>query len=338
MTLYRRLHRNPVYQTGAVLLVMLLVISLVSASLLLGKLNDRPYPLERDLLSIKALADAKIALLSRAVTDDNRPGSLPCPDLDGDGSADLFAGAQCPGYVGRLPWRSLKIAPSRDGAMEILWYALSPSLRDHPAAEPINSATHGQLSVDGQTNIAALIFAPGIALSDQARPSNAVTDYLEGKNADGDRDFSSASSPNFSGNDLVLAISQTELMSKVELRVIQIAKAAFALTYPLSNPLPFAAAVNGVCKDGLQQGFLPLITMQGTSVPPGCVRSIATPASDCDHTYLSFPTTQFDAHDPSAAQWFWCNRWGEHVVYNRHAGGNFSIGGHQYRIENPWGE
>ena len=133
---------------------------------------------------------AKQALIGRAATDANRPGSLPCPDRDGDGIADLFAGSNCPAYIGRLPWKTLDLPEFRDGYGETLWYALSPGLRDQLLAQPINGQKPLELRYDGQANIAAIVFSPGPPQAGQSgRPSIVVGDYLDGSNQDGDFDY-----------------------------------------------------------------------------------------------------------------------------------------------------
>jgi hypothetical protein len=96
--------------------------------------------IESDRITAAALAQAKDALIGRAAADDNRPGSLPCPDFDNgtinplntsnDGTADLLNGIECPSYIGRLPWRTLGLPDLRDGSGERLWYALSRAFRD----------------------------------------------------------------------------------------------------------------------------------------------------------------------------------------------------------------
>lgn len=164
-----------------------------------------------------ALAEAKAALIGRAVTDGNRPGSLPCPDTDGDGNAELLSGNECPAYIGWLPWRTLKIGDSRDGSGERLGYALSRSLRDDDSAEPINSTTPMNLRLDGM-DVAALVIAPGAPLPGQARPSGNLSDYLEGSNADGDMDFVA---PTISAtfNDQLLPMTSNDIFAVTAYRV-----------------------------------------------------------------------------------------------------------------------
>jgi hypothetical protein len=177
-----------------------------------------------------ALALAKEALISRAVTDDNRPGSLPCPDLitndstnkPFDGIADKFVGlgaARCPSYVGSLPWLTLDLPELADETGSRLWYVLSPALRDDDSAHPINSDTAMGLEVDNSNDIAALIIAPRAPHSSQARPSANPADYLDGENGNGDDHKYVTGPQSESFNDVVLVITRQELMAAVEKRV-----------------------------------------------------------------------------------------------------------------------
>ncbi len=168
---------------GLALILVILVMGSVAA--LLSGFSPASVRVDRDKVTERALAQAKAALIGRAARDDYRPGSLPCPDTDGDGSAELFAGINCPAYIGLLPWRTLGLPELRDGSGERLWYALSPNFRDHTAAQPISSDKRGDvvtesasgLSVAG--NLVALIIAPERAVAGQARPSANASDYVE---------------------------------------------------------------------------------------------------------------------------------------------------------------
>jgi hypothetical protein len=136
-----------------------------------------------------ALAEAKQALVGRAIADNDRPGSLPCPDavtnvagnVPDDGIADVFVGNDCPSYIGRLPWRTLGLPDLRDENGERLWYALSSRFRDHVSAQPINSDTKGNRLVYAKDNgvvlapeAVAVIFAPGTPLGNQVRDTAAA--------------------------------------------------------------------------------------------------------------------------------------------------------------------
>jgi len=217
-------------ERGAALLIILTIIGIGAAFLLVSALNKVNQRIERDKISAAALAQAKDAIIGRAVLDDNRLGSLPCPDLvtniaginvPGDGTADLFAGNECPSYVGWLPWRTLGLPELRDASGERLWYALSRSLRDDDSAQPINSSTAGDLAVGTASQIAAIVFAPGQPLSGQSgRPSNNMADYLDGSNADGDNNYTFGPISD-SFNDRLIHISRDQLMTSVTKRVAQ---------------------------------------------------------------------------------------------------------------------
>ena len=222
------------------------------------------------------LARAKEALIARAVTDANRPGSLPCPDLitndvglsnfPGDGKADSFIGAasaQCPSYFGWLPWITIDLPELTDDSGTRLWYAFTPNLRDDDSAYPINSDTVAALTIDSGGEIAAIIIAPGAALAGQSRPSNNIGDYLEGDNANGDNNYvSGPKSATF--NDVVAIITRQELMAAVEKRVASelklcleqhaLATANGLHSYPW--PAPFSS-LNFRGKSGSYFGQLP---------------------------------------------------------------------------------
>lgn len=207
-------------QRGVALLLILFLLFGIGTTLFLLVWNANATRLSLEAKTTDALAQAKEALIGRAVSDDNRPGSLPCPDTNGDGTAESLVGSSCPSYIGRLPYKTLKIADLRDSEGELLWYALSSTLRDHTTASPINPNTPATLTLDGNTNIAAILFAPGPALAGQGgRPSNLVGDYLDAGNADGDANYISVPfSSTF--NDRVMALTQAELFAAVSRRVL----------------------------------------------------------------------------------------------------------------------
>lgn len=208
-------------QRGVALLALMLLVFLAGASWMLAQSGSIEGRNQIDKTTASAMAQAKEALIGRSATDGNRPGSLPCPDLNNDGVAELFAGVNCPAYVGRLPWKTLDLPELLDGNGDRLWYALSSGLRDNAAAQPINAATVLQITLDGSPpNIAAIIFSSGLPLASQTgRPSNAVADYLDGSNNDGDNAYvSGPTSPTF--NDKALLITREDLFRTVNQRVL----------------------------------------------------------------------------------------------------------------------
>ncbi len=245
-------------QSGVALVLLLVVLIMAGAFAFYRIAGIGSGPAEQDARLAATLARAKEALIARAVTDANRPGSLPCPDLitnsgglgniPGDGKADMFTMTQCPSYVGWLPWVTLDLPELVDDTGTRLWYVLTPELRDDDSAQPINSDRAFTLRLDGSADsVAALVIAARAPLGSQARPSNNPADYLDGENGNGD-DRTYVSGPHGPAfNDMVVAITRQELMAAVEKRVASEVKscleqhAASTLntehTYPWPAPL-----------------------------------------------------------------------------------------------------
>lgn len=228
----------PRRQAGVALLALLTLLTLWGLYLLVGELNTTQFQVARKEATGAALVQARQALVGRAAGDDNRPGSLPCPALDESGVAALLVGNQCPTYIGRLPWRTLDVGQLRDDAGQLLWYALAPALRDDDSAQPINFQTVPQLRLDGAPNVAAIIFAPGAPLAGQnGRPGNAVADYLDGSNGDGDQDF--VSGPQTAVfNDNVLAVTRDDVFRVVNQRVLGEVRALLRSYHTLNGDFP----------------------------------------------------------------------------------------------------
>ena len=259
-------HRVLVRQQGYALVLVLLLIGVALSTVLFSYITPFAQTINSDKITAAALAQAKDALIGRAAADDNRPGSLPCPDTNNDGQAELFSGNNCPSYVGRLPWKTLGLPDLRDGSGERLWYALSSSFRDHPSAEPINSDTPGIFAVNTGggivNNVIAIVFAPGPALDTQLRDAatqNFVQNYLDGENNDGNAVFTSTTA-NAAFNDRLLLITSDNFFPAVEYRVGREIRANLAAYYTANNYYPFASNYGDAtfsCVPGLTQGRLP---------------------------------------------------------------------------------
>jgi len=134
-------------QRGGALMILLVIIVAGLAAALISSLSITALENARKKTNFDVMAQAKDALIGRAVNDSSIPGSLPCPDTNNDGSAELLSGNNCPSYIGRLPWITLGLPDLRDASGERLWYALSPAFRDDNSASPLNSNTKGTLVV-----------------------------------------------------------------------------------------------------------------------------------------------------------------------------------------------
>lgn len=224
-------HRAPPSaQRGVALWMLLILVAMAGGYAFYRSANSQFNSIGQETKVAATLARAKDALIAYAVTDNDRPGSLPCPDLatnnagfsniPGDGKTDMFTVNQCPIYVGWLPWVTLDLPELTDDTGTRLWYVLAPALRNHDSAQPINSDTPTGLTVDGMSNdIAALIIAPRGAIPSQNRPSQNPADYLDGENGNGNDHKYVTGPKSDSFNDLVLVITRQELMAAVEKRV-----------------------------------------------------------------------------------------------------------------------
>ena len=254
------------------MLLVVMLVGMAAALLVYGMADTTTLALRRDQNTAVALAQAKQALIGRAVSDVNRPGSLPCPDTDDDGSAELFAVNDCPSYIGRLPWKTLGLPDLRDSGGERLWYALSNKFRDHPTAEPINSDTTGNRTVYSESTATtltaeavAVIFAPGPVVAGQIRdPANAnnAVNYLDTKggvnNAIAAGPFISAlRSDTF--NDKIMVITTADLMPPVEQRVAREVRSALLAYKDNSgcNCYPWADISDGTSQTDLNRGRVP---------------------------------------------------------------------------------
>ncbi len=119
---------------------------------------------ERQQLTQAALADAARAVAGYArarrcvVGSGSVPSHLPCPDA---GASEGQAAPSCaPVARGRLPWRTLGMAPLRDGDGECLWYERTPA--------------------------GARVIAPGRALSGQTRGASPAAPVCGGHYGEAD--------------------------------------------------------------------------------------------------------------------------------------------------------
>jgi len=126
----------------------------------------------------RSLNEAKQALLGYAATRLDDVGHLPCPDtaygvptvgFDPIGSSNTPCGPLGAPSLGLFPFNSVESNDIRDASGASLWYAVSGNHKINPATVPLNSDTAATLSVDGASDIAAVIIAPGPALPGQVR-------------------------------------------------------------------------------------------------------------------------------------------------------------------------
>jgi len=166
------------------------IVVMGAATALVSSLSTTVVKNARQETTAAALAQAKEALIGYAASDTNRPGELPCPDINNDGIITIsgpdadYSGSNCISLIGRLPWRTLGLPDLRDAAGERLWYAVSDPFHANSTAV-LNSDTAGTLTVSGNlsaSNVIAIVFAPGQNLPGQDRSAaniNNSSAYLE---------------------------------------------------------------------------------------------------------------------------------------------------------------
>ena len=259
-------------QHGVVLVVLVTILGVMALGWLYGQLASRH---RADQATARALAVAQAALTGRAVADINHPGSLPCPDTNNDGVAETTVGQQgggCPGYIGRVPWRTLGLSDVRDGVGERLWYALSSDTRDAQYLAVNSQTAPGVLQVNGNGQLVAVLLSSDVALASQSRDQtneNVVADFLEGDNANGDNVYEAQTLADASFNDKLLVLSSAGLFRKVERLILQqmvIKLAQYAGQH--NAAYPFAADASGNAQPNQLNGFVPYLTLKFAVTDP----------------------------------------------------------------------
>jgi hypothetical protein len=287
-------------QHGQIIVLTVLILALGTGFLVYSMAGIRSIDYSKNAKTDAALALARDALLGRALSDTNHPGSLPCPDavtniannVPGDGIADLLSGSNCPSYIGRLPWKTLELPELRDGDGEDLWYALSPAFAD-TATNVINTDSIGTITAYSGSNTGvvssravAIVFSPGAPIGTQARSSTQTAacpmtgttiaqslcpnNYLELETVSGINN-ASATGPYITVpakatfNDRFLVVSDsvdlmTQIESRAALAMLSALQAYKAGSGGFCNCYPWADISDGIANDGLNYGRVPLIS------------------------------------------------------------------------------
>jgi hypothetical protein len=170
-------------QRGFALLILIALLAVAAAYVLLSRLDAVGARWSQGTVTQRALAEAKAGLIAYAVSvplttsGSKRPGDLPCPDLDNDGSADGPCSTPASRF-GRLPWKTLGLPDLRDSSGERLWYAVSTNFKNNPRTGILNSDTKGTILVRNSNSVIlndpaagtgaiAVIIAPGAPLTRQ---------------------------------------------------------------------------------------------------------------------------------------------------------------------------
>lgn len=245
---------------GVVLLILLTIIVLGITTALVTQLSPNRLNSAQQASTSQALDTTVQALIGFSLRQ-AVPGVLPCPDTTGDGLPNV-QGATCVDQLGLVPYRLLGLDDLTDATGATLWYAVSLNMLAN-AATIKNSSLPSTLTLDGEA-VAAVVIAPGQAIAGQTRLALSVTNFLEGLNADGNRDdYSSVN--NATQNDQLLAVRRETLWPMVETLASNSAATLLNSYRASCGEYPWAAAFGGVSDSvaTLQSGSLPL----GTALP-----------------------------------------------------------------------
>lgn len=187
------MYKHLSYQSGVALIAIMIFLVLIALSVLLYKLNQRDFSVQRQQRTSEALAQAKDALLGYGASYYDKYhsyGFLPCPDVNNnaaypEGAAHGNCDSKNIPSLGRLPWRTLGLPPLYDGYGECLWYAVSGRYKNATTATArntmLNETQKGFFTVYSRTgtstaqpltttdDVVAVIIAPNHQHSTQNR-------------------------------------------------------------------------------------------------------------------------------------------------------------------------
>lgn len=312
-------------QGGAAVLAAVVVVVMLALLLRLYSESASERQLHYQASQVDSLAFARDALIDYSVNYPSHyadrsagPGHLPCPDKNGNGSPAFGCSGLLIGFLpvdfGTAENKNISFMDQQQMAGEPLWYVVSRDFRNNPSPNGspnhnniVNSDTRGELSLDGESGIIALLIAPGPSMQGQQRGASvAVEDFLEGENADGDLVFASAQ-----GNDRILAIRWTDLMPLVERRVLATARDVIRQYQRDHGHLPWLAdsatpmlAGNSHCTPCQWQGWL--ASNRYYSTRPWPAFSTQSCIDEATSLELEQPT-------PVLPAWFASNYWHRYV-------------------------
>lgn len=261
-------------ERGAAILLSMMVLVVLITSSVVALRPDLAFKQRQETRRSLLLKEAKEQLMAYAVTyaDNYRSsgagvGHLPCPDRSLDDAR--APNPPCDSPVTRLGWLPQQVRPNSgeklieffpaDQTAEPLWYVVSEAFKNNPIA-PVNSAVLGDLELDDQQDIVAIVIDPGPALAKQNRPSMDPRNYLEGENATAPYTRFVSHSNDQAFNDRLIAITRSELMPLIERRVLGFVQ-SWMLDFEQSNGyLPELSPMEGnrrSCVATARAGWIP---------------------------------------------------------------------------------
>jgi prepilin-type N-terminal cleavage/methylation domain-containing protein len=200
-------HKLYYLQVGFSLLEMSIVLVIV-ALLLAGLLPTVSSQIEqaRRNETLKYMNEVRDALLGYTIANKH----LPCPDSNGDGSAD----APCPGITfGTLPYNDLGVT-NKDAFGKELVYAVTPAFSDSATTFTLSNVGTIQICTTAACTATLTTTAAAVIVSRGANWATATSpDELE--NTNGDNKFVSHDSVQNGFDDLVIWLSPNILFNRM---------------------------------------------------------------------------------------------------------------------------
>lgn len=312
-------------------MLLLFVVVVALGGVLVSYLKPSAQTINSDKVTAAALARAKEALIGWSANAPI-PGTLLCPDMDNNGTADPPCGLAGVSVLGRLPWKTLGLPDLRDGSGECLWYAVSGVFKNSPPTSPLNSDTNGQFTImssDGVTPLAggspatmaiAVVFAPGSSLPGNNRSPSAATicggnttaaNYLDTSSGINNATVATntfiAANTSSAFNDRLIYITPEQFFTTVEKRVAREARIClneFSLQAGANNRFPWAAPLTDVTT---------FADMNGTLF--GRIPNTLTATNTSLGTALNWPNP-VQLSTVCFASGTWWDSWREHLFYH----------------------
>ena len=257
----RSCRRRPLLQRqqGAALLLALFLAIALALTFFFRPTEMGIGDYAREQSSENVLTQAKDALIGKAVSERNNNffGFLQVPDLgstrntmarEGASAGNFTGNAKNLSVLGRLPWRTLGVAPLKDSTGECLWYAVSGAAQSVQPPDVFNWDSIGHFDVftsDGtpagtvstsagnyHNRPLALVFSAGPPLAGQNRSTSStdlvtecggnydVRNYLDSHTADANIqnivNYFAASANNATGDASLLASPKTLISGTVD--------------------------------------------------------------------------------------------------------------------------
>lgn len=278
----------PARSRGIALLVMMSLFLVAFTAITIGRLSLNSIEQKNNTRTVTSLAQARDAIMAFALvqaTNARPPGTLPCPDTDGDGISNPPAAGACASQQGLVPFVTLGIARTVAGlgtqSPLSLWYVIAAGYGGDAIGPfiPRNSSRQSPpvstLTLNGQA-MAFVVIDPGKPLNAQSpstTPIGAVSNFLEAPNDGINPNYTYSDFTDLTHNDKLSGMAVGTFWTSVEGRVLAEVRDLIQNyrntcgAYPWA--VPYAAPNdNGVATPPRYQGRVPLTNQWFPTVCP----------------------------------------------------------------------